>query len=722
MGIAIWSIPPTFTGLGNPTFIDDSWKLGRILIHTEGHPFPNEITWTTGPLGFLADKLPIDYTFWSYSVVYSLTANILAFFVIAIFFIKNKISNWYIVPLAILSFLVHAFHFPLIGLLISYYLYTKYDKRKLPLIVLGFASSFFLFIKFDMAVMAFSFLLFSSLALSYMKRWKDVLLLISSYLVFSLMIWIFVGGQVEQLAMYLQNGFEVSSGYTAAMSKNVFENISTPISILSWLILFVILYSSKSHKTDRKLILLSIIPLFIFFKLGIVRNDFSHVFHFFYFWAFIIYLNGLTIKRSTILKIVAFSLVIILVISGFSIQTTRSPQILDYLSNVFFQSSVLYWEKLFVLQNPDSFDNFKRATKENLKTKLSISNSTLLLLEGKTIETFPWGVTYLYAHNLEWNSWAISQPFSSYTSKLDVLNSKHIIDNKTSPDVVFLRDQTIDKRFPFFDEPSTLRAIFCNYEPIAIDGNFLILQKGINNCSPLKLLTRISATFNERVEVPKHNGDYLYAKIQINYNSLGKLSSVFYKPPEVKVILNDEDRHRFIPDPAKNGILLSTSEAVKDVFPILNYEIKSLKFVTDESFYDESIQIEFFESSAKFDESDKSKILKTDPFDILLNVYEKRRDLQKAFPNVRNGDLIEYITWAKNRGSDEMWQLNYVKPWIDLLYVYYSSSDLQKKFPEVKSNHDIKNFVQWTIENDIDEESVVKSHEEYYRRYLLRER
>jgi len=361
-----------------------SWKLGRILIHTEGHPFPNEITWTFGPLGFLYSHSTIDYTFWSYRVVYSLTANILAFFVIAIFFIKNKISNWYIVPLAILSFLVPAFQFPLIGLLISYYLYTKYDKRKLPLIVLGFASSFFLFIKFDMAVMAFSFLLFSSLALSYMKRWKDVLLLISSYLVFSLMIWIFVGGQVEQLAMYLQNSFEVSSGYTAAMSANVLENISTPISILSWLILFVILYSSKSHKTDRKLILLSIIPLFIFFKLGIVRNDFSHVFHFFYFWAFIIYLNGLTIKRSTILKIVAFSLVIILVISGFSIQTTRSPQILDYLSNVFFQSSVLYWEKLFVLQNPDSFDNFKRAMKENLKTKLSISNSTLLLLEGKT--------------------------------------------------------------------------------------------------------------------------------------------------------------------------------------------------------------------------------------------------------------------------------------------------------------------------------------------------
>ena len=105
--------------------------------------------------------------------------------------------------------------------------------------------------------------------------------------------------------------------------------------------------------------------------------------------------------------------------------------------------------------------------------------------------------------------------------------------------------------------------------------------------------------------VPKTNG-YLFAKIYMDYNFLGKIAKLLYKPPNVNIKLIANRRaseHRFIFSSARNGIFVSQPVyGLKDLLNIwsgrLNNNLDAIVISTkNPGFYNKHIKVEFFEIS-----------------------------------------------------------------------------------------------------------------------------
>ena len=117
----------------------------------------------------------------------------------------------------------------------------------------------------------------------------------------------------------------------------------------------------------------------------------------------------------------------------------------------------------------------------------------------------------------------------------------------------------------------------------------------------------------------------------------------------------------------------------------------------------------------KYDHGFKS--FNIDPFSSLLDIYDKRPDLQKYSREAADGDLSKLVKWADTHGYKQHEVLKKHEALYDLLSLYYSRIDLQELFPEVATDHDIKNLIIWAMEKGTDEEPKLSVHNDYFYGY-----
>jgi len=115
------------------------------------------------------------------------------------------------------------------------------------------------------------------------------------------------------------------------------------------------------------------------------------------------------------------------------------------------------------------------------------------------------------------------------------------------------------------------------------------------------MVSETEIKFGEKVNVPSSKEGYVFGKIYVKQNALGKLSNLLYKSPHVFIQINDiENKFRFIYPTAENGLLLSTSENLEKNSSIMQHNIESFVITTDfENYFEEKIRIEFIETKAK---------------------------------------------------------------------------------------------------------------------------
>jgi hypothetical protein len=187
-----------------------------------------------------------------------------------------------------------------------------------------------------------------------------------------------------------------------------------------------------------------------------------------------------------------------------------------------------------------------------------------------------------------------------------MLNSQHF-ESVDAPEFLLYAFGSIDGRYPLFDEPATFRTILRNYKPVFIDGKFIILRRAdTRNWPPSKTVSVLDTEteFGKPISVPKIKNGYLFAKIYMEYNLLGKIAKLIYKPPIVGVGLLADGSvfgHRFIFSTARNGIFLSQYiHGVRDLAAVWNGKPNNnldaiVIFTQNQHFYDKHIRVEFFE-------------------------------------------------------------------------------------------------------------------------------
>ncbi|MDE2589074.1 MAG: hypothetical protein KGL95_05360, partial [Patescibacteria group bacterium] len=590
------------------------------------------------------------------------------------------------------------------------------------------STSILFLIKFDIAIASFGLLTFFCLYLAIQKRKTEFIVSISSFVISIAIIWLILGGSPTQFFAYVSNSLMISSTYDAAMSADQLAIITTPLIIISWAVLFLIIFTEKKYPKNFRLLFLSLVLLFISYKHGVVRND-LHVLDFFFGWAILLYIYRSSISKKIDFrgtKIITFCLVGILVSSAILVAnstgdlliskiTSSAKNVISAYSNSNIVSIPTYFE--FIV-NPSILEQTKINEKDSLRSYYNFSSQILNTVKNNRIDVIPQEIALLYAYDMNWSPRPTMQTQVDIVPRLDNVTSQYFTNVTSAPKFVLYQITTIDNRFPEFDEPLTLKAILCNYKTIGLSGNMWLLQLNNNQCTNPNLLTTEYVSFNQTVSVPQSKSDLLFAKIYINYNLLGEISKLLYKPPQIHFI-DKQQNYRFVQSTASDGILLSYSNKIQSAFPMLNYNFSSFRIDTDQKYYENKIKIEFFGMNGSFPKSivPFSNIV-SNPIDMLLKIYANRPDLQAVAPEVKSGDLKGLLNWARTEGPNEYAELGPLKPLFDLLQVYYSRPDLQKAFPEVIQEHKIHNLIQWAAQYGIHEEPTLKTDERYFVRYL----
>ncbi|GHV28931.1 hypothetical protein FACS1894167_07190 [Synergistales bacterium] len=207
--------------------------------------------------------------------------------------------------------------------------------------------------------------------------------------------------------------------------------------------------------------------------------------------------------------------------------------------------------------------------KRQIRDKYAVDGDVLKnIMLSDRVDIFPWDIALLYAYNMNWQPRPVFQSYSAYTHGLDDKNASFYYSGD-SPDAVIYSFESIDGRYPFFDEPRTYRALLTNYaaQPYASE-NMFVLRKSTNfssNEAQLKFIEEKHVNIGDFVELPQGTDGLIFAEINWNMTFLGKAMNFFFKtmfhknPTTFSFRLsNGEVRtHRFIRDLGKNSLFVS---------------------------------------------------------------------------------------------------------------------------------------------------------------------
>jgi hypothetical protein len=614
--LSIFSFPVKI----NPVEIglDNSWLFGLYAAFDKNLQFGKDVIITFGPLGFLFLPLFYNLKLWFISIIVNFIIHIVF---ISIFFkyyfdsIKKKI---FFVPLIIIPFLPQlTIDYKILFIGITLMLMLINEKPVLNiffyLLTINIILAFGALIKFSIFIMNIYLLFILLIYFFYNKKITNMLFLVFSYVLSIIVVWLLLNQSIENIYYYISNGMEISTGYNDSMAiwpsmpwKNI---LMIFISILMFVIISIEIVLSLIKKNFVALmcnLLIGGIGFFIY-KHGIVRQDDSHVFIFYMFLTLLLlmyfYHNQVYFSNYPILKKVNISIfVIIYFLSGFLFYKNFTS-IIDNFN--------LSSKARTIVAISNTHDAIILNSKEKIKKHFIINEDVIKKIANKKVDIIPEDISLAYGYEFNWKPRPIFQSYTAYSVKLDEINSLHFKNvSDVSPDYLLYRYNSIDNRYPLFDEPLTLMKIIENYSNEEISNDFLILRKNLKS-EIIKnvLLEKKESKFGQYIEIPYQKDVPVFASIQIEANIIGKIVKFLYKPSLVYIKFKLKNNHttkkyRLIINNLENGILVSDYvENLGDLQSLILQDKTNLKKITgiiiepNHLFYfNDKINITFFKS------------------------------------------------------------------------------------------------------------------------------
>jgi len=401
--------------------------------------------------------------------------------------------------------------------------------------------------------------------------------------------------QSPSLVDYLTNSWEISSGYSSAMS--IIGNKTELVLAISLIFLIICIMIFIAREGYVNLSLSFLFVLFLSFKHGFVRQD-GHVVIFAIVAPLVASLLILKISKRRYQKISFYFLIYILFAS--ILISLPSLERISHLSE--FNNAKFNIEKLQSITFQQSLNNLAES---------QLSNNIKDLVNTKKVDIIPWEISLVPANQLNWKPRPIFQSYSAYTKSLDNLNFESYV--KEPRDYVFYDFTAIDGRHPFFDEPKTFFHVFCNYGTSADASNF-INTKNLSNlillgkrnsslCSSNSLSDKSSITWSTDYPMKIYDKALTRASIKFKYSLIGKIYKAIFRAPPAMMKINyldgDQKTYRIITENSENGVIVShlprnASEALSFLQGQLPARVISFSFQTTNSLlYSPTIEIVF---------------------------------------------------------------------------------------------------------------------------------
>ena len=165
-------------------------------------------------------------------------------------------------------------------------------------------------------------------------------------------------------------------------------------------------------------------------------------------------------------------------------------------------------------------------------------------------------------NNLNYTPRPVFQGYSAYTPNLINLNTAFYTSPKAPSYVlsVLYSDQTIDGRYPTLDDAGVFKQVLYDYEPLFAEKRYL-LWKRIHPAKPVSPIPASVETLSLDSEHPLPEREMVWLELEIKQSFVGKLRTLFYKPPPVAIRVTDQlgrqHRNRLVPSMAVAGFIVS---------------------------------------------------------------------------------------------------------------------------------------------------------------------
>ncbi len=500
------------------------WALNYLVIHN--YQALIHLNYPVGPLGFLkysvtlGNNLLISLLFFSF---------IKLLFIYLLLKLNCRNANKVLVTGILITWIVGYFTgiaYSLIGITVISLIFASDKKEKYSFFILANMAAFAgLLIKTTIGIPTYSAITVFIVMRFFSKpaQLKDIAVYVGICIAV-----IFTGGLVAfrgilLFANYLAGLFHLVSGYSSGLALFPQNNWW----LLSGFLMAVAIFPLKvKNKKARLAFALLALPFFAHWKLAMGREDIYHgmIDFLFVFW-------GIILSAAKPLKIsylVLPSLSVMLLYANMQNIPLFSGYKIEVVGINNFTKTIIHYK---------TFNNkYSLISKSNIKPNV-VDQKTAALIDGRTIDIYPWDLSYLPANHFNWKPRAtmeIGAATSPWLSRKNAISYS----GKNAPDFVLFHlsdDQwggkfgSIDGRYILNDEPAVIFSLLNHYEPIIKNNSFLLFEKKtgsgiIEDTTVLKQNTQ----WDKWIDVPDYKG---ITRVKFYYKStfLGWLKSYFYK-------------------------------------------------------------------------------------------------------------------------------------------------------------------------------------------------
>ena len=550
--------------------LDASWKFAQNYFFSEGVRPGKDVIGTYGPLGFLANPMPVGSNM-AIAFVFELLLRLSLVLVFVYLFLGHypERAREKIIPAVVLLALIFSINrgektpgIELVALSLGlvFSAHKCEQKRGAFAAAAVFVTALALLIKFSVGVLCLSFL--GLYCLREVKREKRLLppaLIIAGVLFLCAVFWLALYGDLRGLGDYFAGSMEQSRGYSSAMTS--LNASDAPIWTVFGIMTLIPLYYAIRGDSHLVFLFLLFCPgLLIAYKYGVTKQpQFLFAYTFLTFFLLAGQAKGLA-RQISLLAITAVFLVFLQLNFGFL--TADSFR---------FDASEPIFKPIALVSSLRQLFDFRCYEQELVKESASLlqpaklGEESLAMIGGSPVDTYPFEISFIPANNLNWRPRPVFQSYFTYTPWLDRRNEAFFLSDRAPIYLLWDADRaeslsSIDGRYLLNDEPLAILQILGRYSYVREDRHAAIFERRGNSYiqKPVVFSASGPVDWNRWFAVPSINGGIVRARLRFSRTLLGRLRRTLYKESPVFVEYRfdsgETTRCRLVLDNAVSGI------------------------------------------------------------------------------------------------------------------------------------------------------------------------
>lgn len=190
-----------------------------------------------------------------------------------------------------------------------------------------------------------------------------------------------------------------------------------------------------------------------------------------------------------------------------------------------------------------------------------------------TVDAYPSVNGIVLRDGVEFRPRPVFRSYNTFSEDLTRLNAAHLRDSP--PDAIVFSIDPVDRRYPSLEDGASWPFLLENYVVEKRFAKALVLRRrhGESTNPALSILTSLDCRLGEPVDLPDRGPTPLYARIEIELTTAGRILNILYKPPDLEIGARLADgttrTRRFLRNTARTEFLLTPYVDTVDRFAAL---------------------------------------------------------------------------------------------------------------------------------------------------------